>query len=58
MRDTTLLARALDIKIPDADLARVRQALEGLEASFAPLRASLRPEIEPAVMFRAAEETE
>lgn len=58
MRDTTLLARALDLRIPDEALAKVRQALESLEASFAPLRATLRPEIEPAVMFRAAEEAE
>lgn len=58
MRDPALFARALDLKIPKEELTRACAALESLEAVFAPLRATLQPEIEPAVMFRAAEEIE
>ena len=58
MRDSSLIARGLNLNIPDADLTRIKPALENLETAFAHLRLQLRPQVEPAVMFRAAEDAE
>jgi len=56
MKDWVLNAKAARLDIPDKDLSRVVQPLNGLEEIFRPLAASLTPEMEPAVSFHADEE--
>ena len=59
MRNWQLLASALDLKIPEAELDRVIGPLEGLEAAFRPLAKAIPPETEPAyLMFVEKKETE
>jgi hypothetical protein len=51
MRDWEAIAKGSGL---DAEaLARVKPVLEALEREFAPLAASLAPELEPALEFRA-----
>ena len=51
-KDWKNLARASGWPIPDAELDRMAQTLNALEASFRPLAEALRPETEPALIFR------
>lgn len=50
-RDWKSLARALDLGIPEADVEKVKPALDSLEESFRPLAANVPHLTEPAVVF-------
>jgi hypothetical protein len=56
MKDWASNAKGAGLDIPAKDVARLVQTLNGLEEVFRPLVASLTPEMEPAVSFRADEE--
>lgn len=58
MRDWKALARARGLDIPAADLDRLTAPLDSLEETFRPLVAALTPGMEPAVLFRPAEDEE
>jgi len=58
MKDWKLLAKAQDFDIPEEELARVSQALDGLEEAFAPLRGLAPFETEPATIFQMPVEEE
>ena len=58
MKDWKLLARAQDLDIPEDELARVSQALDGLEEAFAPLRGLVPFDTEPAIIFQQPVEEE
>lgn len=51
MRDWSLIAAGLDLKIPAGELEKITPALSALEAAFRPLAASIPHDIEPAVTF-------
>ncbi len=51
MKDWSLIAAGLDLKVPPGELEKITRVLEGLEAAFRPLATSIPPEIEPAVTF-------
>ncbi|HZO52153.1 MAG TPA: hypothetical protein VFB63_05535 [Bryobacteraceae bacterium] len=55
-RDYRKLAAALAPDIPAAELDRVVQPLESLEAAFRPLTAALADETEPAFTVRLSTE--
>jgi hypothetical protein len=55
-RDYRKLAAALAPDIPAAELDRVVQPLESLEAAFRPLTAALADETEPAFAVRLSTE--
>jgi hypothetical protein len=56
MKDWTLIAKASGLAIPAKELDRIAQPLNALEESFRPLVSSLTPDMEPAAVFRPAEE--
>ena len=56
--DWKALARARQLNIPDADLDRVIAALDTLETAFRALARAIPHDIEPAITFHLAEETE
>jgi hypothetical protein len=58
MKDWSAIARAHGFDIPPTELARAASTLEMLEQAFRPLTKRLTPEMEPALLFRAEEETE
>ena len=58
MKDWKLLAKAQDLDIPEEELARVSQVLDGLEQAFAPLRDLVPFETEPAIIFQMPVEQE
>jgi hypothetical protein len=58
MKDWCAIARASGFKIPAEELPRVVFTLETLDAAFRPLAERLTPEMEPALLFRAEEESE
>jgi len=58
MTDWKSIAKARLLNIPEADLQRIAAPLDALEAAFRPLAAALPAHVEPAVMFRAAEDDE
>jgi len=58
MTDWKSLAKARQLNLPEADLDRIRGPLDALEQAFHPLAANIPYEIEPAVIFRAEEESE
>jgi len=57
MKDWISIAKARGLDIPAGDVERIAPALDALEAFFRPLAASLTPEMEPAAVFRADEES-
>ena len=58
MKNWTKIAEALRPEIPAEDRERLGPALEALENAFRPLAGKLTLEVEPAVVFRAAEDAE
>ncbi len=48
MPDWIAVAHARGLDIPDDAIEKIASALDALEAEFAPLRARLTPDIEPA----------
>jgi hypothetical protein len=58
MKNWTKIAEAMRPEIPAADLERIAPPLEALEAAFRPLTARIPLDVEPAVVFRAAEDAE
>lgn len=58
MKNWTKCAEALQLDIPAADIAGVAASLDSLEAVFRPLVSTIPPDIEPAVVFHAAEDAE
>lgn len=48
MRNWKLLASALGLGVPDAELDRVAGPLDALEAAFRPMAGKIPPETEPA----------
>jgi hypothetical protein len=58
MKNWKEIAEAAELNLTDADIERIGPALNALEAAFRPLVAALAPEVEPALVFRAAEEAE
>jgi hypothetical protein len=57
MKDWSAVATGFDIRIPGADLDRIRVVLDTLEADFRPLASDIPLEIEPAIAFRIGPET-
>jgi hypothetical protein len=57
MKDWSVLAKAGGLEIPAKELERLAQPLNALDEVFRPLVQSLTPEMEPASIFRADEET-
>ncbi len=55
-KDWKKIAQANGLAIPDADLERIRPALDALEAAFRPLVRDLTPALEPAVVFQLSAE--
>jgi hypothetical protein len=53
MRDWKGIAKASNIDIPDADINRVTDPLNTLEAAFRPLVKDLRFDLEPATVFHS-----
>lgn len=58
MKDWKKIASGHSLDIPGEQLEKIAPALDSLEAAFRPLVASIPPEIEPAITFRIAEESE
>jgi hypothetical protein len=58
MTNWTKIAEARGLELSEAELARVAAPLEAMEVVFRPLIARLGPEVDPAPVFRAAEEPE
>ena len=58
MTDWSAVAKARGIAIPPTELARIASTLETLEAAFRPLIEPLTPDMEPALLFRAVEDSE
>ncbi len=56
--DWKTLAAARRLDIPEADLDRLVAPLDGLERAFRPLAPAIPHDVEPAVIFHAAEDTE
>jgi hypothetical protein len=56
--DWKALARARRLNIPEADLDRIAAPLDGLERAFRPLASAIPHDVEPAVIFHAAEDAE
>jgi hypothetical protein len=48
----------MELDIPAPDLERIAPALDSLEAAFRPLVSTIGHDVEPAVIFRAAEDAE
>jgi hypothetical protein len=55
-RKWSLIAEALNLDIPEENLAKLQPALDALEAAFRPLLQHLPHETEPAVMFHCRPE--
>lgn len=51
MKNWKLVAQGLDVAIPEADLPKLSQTLEAMDAAFRPLAEAIPDEIEPAVIF-------
>jgi hypothetical protein len=47
-----LIARGLDLDIPEGNLEKLQPALDGLEAAFRPLAETIPHETEPAIRFQ------
>ena len=58
MTDWKSIAKARQLNIPEPDLERIAQPLDGLEQAFRPLAGTIPHETEPAVIFRAVEDGE
>ena len=56
MKDWKKIAEASELRIPEADFARITPALDTLEKSFRPLVASLPSTLEPAFIFDIPQE--
>ena len=56
--DWKALAAARRLDIPEADLDRITAPLDGLERAFRPLTATIPHDVEPAIIFHAAEEAQ
>ena len=57
VKDWKLLAKSLDLQIPEAELDQLARALEGIEGSFRPLVDKIPLECEPAyILLRLPEE--
>ena len=56
MKNWQALSHALDLDIPEEQLARIAPSLDGLEAAFAPLRRGIAASVDPASIFNAANE--
>jgi len=56
--DWKAVARARGLEIPDADLDGITPRLDALEEAFRPPALQLKPEQEPATIFRAGVESE
>lgn len=56
MKDWKKIAEGLSLDIPNIE--RISAPLDGLEAAFRPLTKMIPHDVEPAVMFRAAEDAE
>jgi hypothetical protein len=54
--DWKALAQARQLNIPDLD--RITAPLDGLEAAFRPLVRTIPHDVEPAIIFHAAEDAE
>ena len=54
MKNWLAIAHAMNLDIPDEQLARIAPSLDGLEAAFAPLRNGISSAMDPASIFRAA----
>jgi hypothetical protein len=54
MKNWKQMAEAAGLEIPDID--RIAPALDGLEAAFRPLVRNIPHDVEPALIFRAAED--
>jgi len=57
-KDWRKIAEAYAVRIPDPEISRIAEALDGLEAAFRPLARSIPHTVEPAVVFRASSEPE
>ncbi len=55
-KDWTSIAAASGLGIPAPEMERAAAALDALEAAFRPLAESLAPEVDPAPVFRPAED--
>lgn len=51
MKDWKKIAAASNLSIPDADLERIRPALDKIEAAFRPMVKTIPHETEPAITF-------
>ena len=51
MKDWKLLAKGLNLDIPENDLEKIIPTTDALEAAFRPLTANIPHETEPAVIF-------
>jgi hypothetical protein len=58
MRDWRAIAKASGIEVDPAQLNRLAEPLEALEAAFRPLLKDLTPEVEPATELRLEEDGE
>jgi len=57
MKDFSLLAKALDLDIPEDEVAQIAAPLRALDQAFQPLTRCLTPDMEPGPVFRADQET-
>ena len=51
MKDWKLLASALDLDIPEAEMERVKASLDAVETAFRPLADTIPLETEPAYVL-------
>ncbi len=58
MKDWRQIALGNKLDIPEADLGRIAPALDSMEEVFRSLVGGIPPDIEPAVIFHAAEGAE
>ena len=58
MKDWKLLAAALDLDIPEAEMERVKASLDAVEAAFGPLTSTIPLETEPAYVLLLPPEVE
>jgi hypothetical protein len=58
MKNWNLIATGCNLDIPAADLERLAPPLDAVDTAFRPLVARLADDLDPAPVFRAAEDAE
>ena len=58
MKNWKKIASGSELNVPEAELERLLPVLDAVDAAFQPLTAQLADDLDPAPVFRAAEDRE